>query len=767
MGNDMKRKLFAVLLAALMLSTVFGIPAFAFSDLHEGRVSEAVKDLSALGIIGGYPDGTFRPDKTLNRAEFCKIAIYLLDAVKLIDQYAGYTIFADVPYGHWATSYINTAARHNFSGKEGGKGIIGGFPDGTFQPEEHITGAQAITIALRILGYQDSDVGPLWPQSYLAKAENLHITEGVSFEQNTPITRGNAAILFANLLDIEMKETGKTLFENFGYSYLEKVILLATEETDSQLKKGEIRYFQNGFATVAEVKGSISSDLVGKKGKLTIDKNKKIVSFAPDEGKKTSVLVGIARVDGIKSANDQLLYIPAKTPVITTDGVSKTYSECWTEIKRGSEYVVYYDERGNMDYLMEMSLGKDAALAILKSDGGNGKNPLNEVFSSVSAEASIIKNGQKVTENELRRYDVVYYNELTTTFVVTDRKLTGPLEDASPALLSTQNVTLYGIKFPVLEASARVFKDFKLGDRVTLLLTADGKVAGAVSADSIAASEYAIVKSLTAGSVKLEFMSGYETTLLTNSDYTSYITSGMVTVRPTGNGKVSLTDAGFSLSRSGRFDVKGKTVGTKKLAPGVRIFERATMRAMLKEVKLEDIEQNVIEGSGIWFTGENASGQIEVIVLANIIGDCYTYGKVTSKEVTGGGSGGMGGTVDTYWTYMLEGPTPVSGNSRSKISSTFTDAFGGLVTGFTGEGEIVSAIFLKPVGKATLADFSGKDYINVAGRPMKLSDSTVYYFEQSKTYGTLEKAKNMGETFTVYTEDTLSGGLKARLVVVS
>lgn len=94
--------------------------------------------LEELKIIGGYPDGTFRPNKYCSRNEL----------VTIISKYYGDLIasdreYPDVPGDHWARIYIASATGH---------GWVSGFPDGTFGGDQNCTRAQTIKILNRILG---------------------------------------------------------------------------------------------------------------------------------------------------------------------------------------------------------------------------------------------------------------------------------------------------------------------------------------------------------------------------------------------------------------------------------------------------------------------------------------------------------------------------------------------------------------------------------------------------------------------------------------
>ena len=108
-----------------------------YSDVSEDAwYNNAVSTLSNAGIIDGYEDGTFKPDGNITRAEFATIAVRFFEAT-----YDGEDLFSDIA-GHWAQDYINEAAN---------AGIVDGYPDGTFQPQQLITRAEAMTMVNRTI----------------------------------------------------------------------------------------------------------------------------------------------------------------------------------------------------------------------------------------------------------------------------------------------------------------------------------------------------------------------------------------------------------------------------------------------------------------------------------------------------------------------------------------------------------------------------------------------------------------------------------------
>ena len=187
----MKIKITAILLALMLILQAGSFAAFTDIDASS-NVGNAIAQLVNLGIISGYPDGLFRPDELLTRAQFAKIAVYMLGLEDEAQSLSGVSIFSDVDENHWASGYINCIAQ---------KGIINGYPDGSFGAEDTINYAQAITILVRLLGYDGQDVNYNWPDGYIKKAHSLEITKGISFGTYENVTRGNAAYVIYNTLE--------------------------------------------------------------------------------------------------------------------------------------------------------------------------------------------------------------------------------------------------------------------------------------------------------------------------------------------------------------------------------------------------------------------------------------------------------------------------------------------------------------------------------------------------------------------------------------
>ena len=119
-----------------------GYTEVSFIDVPSSNVfNEYVQALASLEIINGYYDGTFRPDNPVTRGEFLKIAAGAAEVD--VANPSGIQRFVDVPSYHTFYNWVDYAAT---------MGHISGYSDGTFRPDDYITRFEAVVILLRFMG---------------------------------------------------------------------------------------------------------------------------------------------------------------------------------------------------------------------------------------------------------------------------------------------------------------------------------------------------------------------------------------------------------------------------------------------------------------------------------------------------------------------------------------------------------------------------------------------------------------------------------------
>jgi len=154
-----------------------GSSSEAFSDVPSSHpYAQAIQWGKESGVLNGYPDGTFGPDKTVNRAEFLKIVLAAQGSD--VTSASNPTGFRDVDESAWYTPYIRY-------GKQ--QGIVQGYPDGSFRPEQPVNFAEALKMAYVALGISgDASASAAWYEPYLSHAKS----NGVLFSNNVNVGAG-------------------------------------------------------------------------------------------------------------------------------------------------------------------------------------------------------------------------------------------------------------------------------------------------------------------------------------------------------------------------------------------------------------------------------------------------------------------------------------------------------------------------------------------------------------------------------------------------
>ena len=167
--RNLKKVLALVLVMALSLSLIVMTVA-AFNDVKvTDSDAPAINLLNSLKILQGKENNNFDPDGTIKRSEFAAVVYRLMTGNENANRYNGATKFSDVPANHWASGYVNWATNNN---------IIGGYPDGTFKPDNNVTMAEAAKMLVVALGYSQTKANgqPLdFPYDYIDLAERKTI----------------------------------------------------------------------------------------------------------------------------------------------------------------------------------------------------------------------------------------------------------------------------------------------------------------------------------------------------------------------------------------------------------------------------------------------------------------------------------------------------------------------------------------------------------------------------------------------------------------
>lgn len=200
------KKSIQILVLLVIFLSVTGMKSVSFTDITEDRASfEIIQEFFDRGLTKGYPDGTFRPDQGVSRAEF----ISFVNRTFHFDFSEVTLEFTDIKGTEWFLNDLHIAV---------GQGYIAGYPDGTFRPNRPVTRQEAAVILQRILNYELIEFTPTDEHMEPWAKESIHImmSNGVilprknGFQGNREMTREEMAI---SLVSAVHKEEAKAAEE--------------------------------------------------------------------------------------------------------------------------------------------------------------------------------------------------------------------------------------------------------------------------------------------------------------------------------------------------------------------------------------------------------------------------------------------------------------------------------------------------------------------------------------------------------------------------
>lgn len=189
------KKILSLVLCFVMLT----VSAFAatFTDVKEADYfAKAAATLADKGILTGYPDGSFGPEKTIIRAEITTVIIRMLGKEADAKNMGGTTSFTDVETTKWYSGYVTFAAK---------EGIVNGY-GAEFKPENPVKYEEAVTMVVRAVGLENEvkkDAAD-WSKGYLDIAKEKGILNGLAGSKGAPATRADVAVMVNNGLNMNV-----------------------------------------------------------------------------------------------------------------------------------------------------------------------------------------------------------------------------------------------------------------------------------------------------------------------------------------------------------------------------------------------------------------------------------------------------------------------------------------------------------------------------------------------------------------------------------
>ena len=184
-----------IIIVTILLCFLFINSCYAFSDIQSSKAEDAIQTLYSLGVIKGCDNDSFCPQNAVTRAEFTAMLVRALDfdSGTLAGNAAD---FSDVPANHWAAGDIYFGVS---------SGLISGYGDQTFRPDNEITYSEIIKLLVSAVGYSPmAEKNGGYPNGYMAMAAQIGITKRVEFAWDEAATRENVAQLLYQTMLVEV-----------------------------------------------------------------------------------------------------------------------------------------------------------------------------------------------------------------------------------------------------------------------------------------------------------------------------------------------------------------------------------------------------------------------------------------------------------------------------------------------------------------------------------------------------------------------------------
>jgi hypothetical protein len=433
----MRKLLSLVLVLTLVLGSMsFAFAAPAFSDVDDEDVLAAVKRLNAFGIVDGYDDGSYKPEKSITRAEFAKLLVVALGLGNAAEAAKGSSQFVDVNGDEWFAGYVNVAA---------GQGILKGYPDGTFGSNNKVKYSEAVTMLVRALGYKDEFLPGSWPGNYVAKAADLDITDDVKFVPDGFANRGAVAVMLDNTLDAKVvkqdtygddnnwKEQNETLLEDkLEIVKIEDAAVTAVPKVDSSIDEDQIEINGTAYDVVSEDVLAQLDMLLGNSVNVYLNDDDEVV-YVEESDESYKVIYGTIDVgsDAIEKEddeedltiifpdNDDKDYKFADNYTIYADNEEVTFSEFVNLVKKNDLFAkIVLNDNGNIETMDLNKWDEGGSLIVVDANEDEIKYIINDsddddVIKAKDYDKVVIFDveGNLLSMDDIKKDDIIYLNE--------------------------------------------------------------------------------------------------------------------------------------------------------------------------------------------------------------------------------------------------------------------------------------------------------------------------------------------------------------------
>ena len=372
-----KKRICMALAAALSLSLAVSATALAAipSDIGGHWAQGTIIQWTTNGYIAGYPDGTFKPDNSITRAEF----------VVMVNKAMGYNkrgnaYFSDVSAAHWAYAEI-------MKGVEAG--YITGNGDGTFRPDAPVTRQEAAVMISKILGldqdyasaakYVDYRYIPSWAAGYVGAVSKAGIMTGYpdgDFKSDRVLTRAESVVSLDKTKNydgkVEEDKDDREVFEDYR---------LTSSSLSDKIIKGDL------IISSSLSNRNVSLDNVKVEGKLIV------------EGGKTVTADGCEISELEMNRSDVEFDATGRTKVgkTTFEKYGKLSGSGYSRVIIDEKFSSYIELNANIDYV---ELNADTNVRLLE-------NCVIETFEAAKNADNATVNFNKAEVEDMDIYDAI------------------------------------------------------------------------------------------------------------------------------------------------------------------------------------------------------------------------------------------------------------------------------------------------------------------------------------------------------------------------
>ena len=726
----MKKLLSLIIAAAIFASLATAVNA-SYSDFlaNEDYAVSALR-LQDLGILSGYEDGSFRPDNTITRAEFTKIVVCMMDKETEAKSSTGLTGFFDVDIASWYTNYIRYAVNRD---------ILSGYADGSFRPQNTISVAEAVTILLRTLGYNEDEVGYFWPDNYMSASGSLGLLNGLNLSSDTSVTRKVAAVLVDRALFAKPSAVygADTYLETTGYTVLKDALILGnnSESASVTVLAGNLK--QNSASSyLSRTQLPVASGdmynfaVINKNGYLTTVReysgNETLASVSGSVNKLTGNTIEYTTTDGLKSS-----YNADESFTVYLGSDKMMLSQARERIANGIDITFY----GNSYGLWNIAVigGSDSISPILAAKNYTNSDEFLGTIPIKSENLTVYRNGEAASLSDIKAGDVVYYNTKTNVVDVYAKKVTGTYYSAYPSKAYVESVTVGGKSYEIgysaatdrLNASSGAFD---IGDKITLLLGKDGKIAfvtdnaqgfdysayGVLLKSGMRLAESGSNEGNTEYTATLFMADGEEHTIVTSRLYNEYI-GDFVSISYK-NGTAILNKQSFNSADSyaGDIDRNSRTINGRYVLKDAAIIQRTSDKdaevAACELLSFDSLTATKLSESQILnAVSGNSFGDIAILYVDGLE-NTDSFGVIAGFIKSNGNNTG-------YKIFS-------NGKTSSYPSSVRISTAAGEAVGFrTENGEITKILPLKKLTASARLDAIDGGRVSAGGKIYNLADN--------------------------------------------